>query len=272
MRNMVQNNHTQNSGERTQSFNPRKTNSLLFKLVAVLICLSLGSLLLYTVTALPPFGSPNNPTSNEVISKYIEDGLQDTGAINIVAGMILDYRAFDTFGESCVLFIAVISVIILLRNLGRRDEYEQALHEKEEPQRDMILKKIAVFLVPISMVFGIYVVLNGHLSPGGGFSGGAIIGASLIMYTIAYGFEKANSFYSFAIYKYIVLLSLLFYCIAKGIVFFIGANHLPFDIPLGIPGALFSAGLILPLNICVGLVVSGSIYVLFVLFSEGEMP
>ena len=242
-----------------------------YRLTAILICLFVTALLLYTVMSLPPFGAPDNPTSNEVVAKYIENGLQDTGATNIVAGMILDYRAFDTFGESCVLFIAVCSVIILLRNEGPRDAYDQLLHEMEEPRHDIILKKAAVLLVPIAMVFGIYVVLNGHLSPGGGFSGGAIIGSALIMYASAYGTKKARAFYSFSTYKRIVFCSLMFYGLAKGYVFFMGANHLPTGIPLGNPGSIFSAGLILPLNICVGLIVSGTMYVLYVLFSKGEM-
>ena len=169
------------------------------------------------------------------------------------------------------MFVAVCCVIILLRNLGPEDAYDQFLHEREEPGQDIIMKKVAILLVPISMVFGIYVVLNGHLSPGGGFSGGAIIGSSMIMYAGAYGAKKAGAFYSFSTYKRIVFFSLMFYGLAKGFVFFMGANHIPINIPLGTPGALFSAGLILPLNICVGLIVSGSMYVLYVLFSKGEM-
>ena len=243
-----------------------------YRLAAIVICLFVTGVLLYTVTALPPFGAPDNPTSNEVVAKYVESGLQDTGATNIVAGMILDYRAFDTFGESCVLFIAVCSVIILLRSEGQRDAYDQLLNEMEEPRHDIILKKAAILLVPIAMVFGIYVVVNGHLSPGGGFSGGAIIGAALIIYASAYGTKKAHAFYSFGTYRLIVFFSLMFYGLAKGYVFLMGANHLPSGIPLGTPGSIFSAGLILPLNICVGLIVSGTMYVLYVLFSNGEMP
>lgn len=53
--------------------------------------------------------------NNEVSQRYIEKGLQETGAVNIVTGMILDYRAFDTLGESHVLFIATCTVLILLR-------------------------------------------------------------------------------------------------------------------------------------------------------------
>ena len=248
-----------------------KVFGIFYRLTAVMVCLFVTAVLLYTVAALPPFGASDNPTSNEVVEKYIEDGLTDTGATNIVAGMILDYRAFDTFGESCVLFIAVCSVIILLRNEGPRDAYDQLLHEMEEPRHDIIMKKAMVLLVPTCMVFGIYVVVNGHLSPGGGFSGGAIVGSALIMYASAYGTKKARAFYSFSTYRRVVFCSLLFYGLAKGYVFFMGANHRSTGIPLGTPGSIFSAGLILPLNICVGLIVSGTMYVLYVLFSKGEM-
>ena len=270
---MLLSNYFDSVEKRCRAFYERNTRffGVLHKLIAVLVCLIVCVVLLLTVAALPPFGEPDHPTVNEVVAKYIEDGLQDTGAANIVAGMILDYRAFDTFGESCVLFAAVLSVILLLRGVGPRDAYDQLLHEMEEPRPDIIMKKSAMLLVPISMLLGIYVVVNGHLSPGGGFSGGAIIGAALIMYASAYGTKKAHKFFSFAGYKRIVFFSLMFYGLAKGYVFFMGANHLPTGIPMGTPGEILSAGLILPLNICVGLIVSGSMYVLFVLFSKGEM-
>ena len=61
------------------------------------------------------FGDPNSITNNEVAARYLEKGIAETGAINFVAGMILDYRAFDTFGESNVLFMAVIAVLMLLQ-------------------------------------------------------------------------------------------------------------------------------------------------------------
>ena len=85
-----------------------------YKIASVICCLALVAILLVAVSYLPPVGSAENPSSNEVAAKYIEDGLQDTGAVNIVTGMILDYRAFDTFGESNVLFIATCTVLILL--------------------------------------------------------------------------------------------------------------------------------------------------------------
>ena len=243
-----------------------------YKIASVLCCLSLIAILLVAVSWLPPVGSADNPASNEVAAKYIEDGLQDTGAVNIVTGMILDYRAFDTFGESNVLFIATCAVLILLRDDKKKDRKEAVEEDRREqfyePKDDSILQKITSVLFPIIVIFGIYVILNGHISPGGGFSGGAIIGAGLILYANAYGFEKLNRFFTEKTYKWVSFIALAFYCLAKSYSFYTGANHLASGIPLGTPGAILSSGLILPLNICVGLVVACTMYAFYTLFRK----
>ena len=87
----------------------------LYQATSILFCLFLIALLLVTVSYLPAIGTVTRPVNNGVSERYIEKGLEETGAINIVAGMILDYRAFDTLGESHVLFVATITVLILLR-------------------------------------------------------------------------------------------------------------------------------------------------------------
>ena len=85
-----------------------------YRAVAQIVCLAGMAVLLMMVTHLPAFGSADNPANNEVVGRYLENGLSETGAVNTVAGIILDYRAFDTFGESVVLFLAAVSVIALL--------------------------------------------------------------------------------------------------------------------------------------------------------------
>lgn len=244
-----------------------------YRAAALICCLTLTVLLLVTAAYLPPAGSAENPAHNEVAAKYIEDGLQDTGAVNIVTGMILDYRAFDTFGESNVLFIATCTVLILMRNDKKKGrgsaEEEERRDSFFEPKNDRILQTMAMVLVPFIILFGIYVILNGHLSPGGGFSGGAVIGAGLILYLNAFGFEKTERFFTAKTYKWISFTALSFYCMAKSYSFYTGAHHLESGIPLGTAGNILSSGLILPLNICVGLVVACTMYAFFALFRKG---
>jgi multicomponent Na+:H+ antiporter subunit B len=249
-----------------------------YRVIASLFLVVLAALLIYNTAFLPPVGERNKPDNNEVTERYIEKGLEETGAVNIVTGMILDYRAFDTFGESNVLFVATITVLILLRiNKGKDNRLVTEDHAGDdtsdrdhEPKNDVILQYVASFLVPIIMIFGIYVILNGHLSPGGGFSGGAIMGAGLILYLNAFGFEKTEKFFTEKTYKWISFFALTTYCLCKAYSFYCGANHLDSHIPLGTPGAILSSGLILILNICVGMVVTCTMYTFYVMFRKGD--
>lgn len=242
----------------------------IYNIMAVLFCLALITVLLFTVSNLPTFGQADNPTSNEVVERYIKDGLAETGAVNIVAGMILDYRAFDTLGESHVLFIAATCVLILLR-VDKKAKKNPKKSAKQVKKPDPILQASAALLLPFILIFGIYIVLNGHLSPGGGFSGGAIIGAGLILAANAFGFDKIGKFFTRKTYSIISLTALLFYSAAKSYSFYTGANHIESLIPKGEPGAIISGGLILPLNICVGMVVACTMYGFYSLFKKGEI-
>lgn len=249
----------------------------IYLVMSVLLCLGIICVFLWTVSYLPAFGNAGNPDNNEVSARYIEKGLEETGAVNMVTGMILDYRAFDTFGESCVLFIGSCCVFVLLKidKNSKKKETQMRLKEADdrhfEPKNDIILQKCACVLVPLILLFGIYIVLNGHLSPGGGFSGGAVIGSGLILYLNAFGFKKTERFFTEKTYKRITVSALTFYCLAKSYSFFTGANHLKSGISLGNPGDIISSGLILPLNICVGLVVACTMYAFYTLFRKGDM-
>lgn len=252
----------------------------LYCVMCVCICLTMITLLLYTVTALPSFGSAEHPINNEVSARYIEQGLQETGAVNIVTGMILDYRAFDTLGESSVLFVAAMVVLFLLRLDPQSHRYSQLAktirdnpHSDTyyEPHNDAILQKTAIVLTPIIMLLGIYVILNGHLSPGGGFSGGAIMGAGLMVYVTAFGFKKIRRFFTYKTYQRVVLCALMTYALSKCYSFYTGANGIHSVIPLGTPGAILSSGLILVLNICVGFIVTCTMYCFYAVFRKGEL-
>ena len=253
---------------------------VLYRILACLFMVFFSTVLVLTVSYLPATGDLNNPANNEVSARYIEKGLEETGATNVVAGMILDYRAFDTLGESHVLFVAAITVTILLRldksernpsdtkireTIGEAEEADKVFNTKH----DTILQKVAILLIPIIIMFGIYVVLNGHLSPGGGFSGGAIIGSAFILYLNAYGFGKIGRFFTEKVYKRVAVFSLMFYALAKCYAFFCGANGLNSHIPKGIPGHILSAGLILPLDIAVGFVVASTMYAFVAMFRKG---
>ncbi len=243
-----------------------------YRVLAVVFCLSFIALLVLAVSWLPPVGQAGNPDNNEVSARYIEEGLQETGSVNIVTGMILTYRAFDTFGETNVLFIATCCVMVMLMlDEAVLKKQETDNDRKYEPKNDAILQGMAFILCPVIFIFGIYVILGGHLGPGGGFSGGAVIGAGLILYVIAFGFKKTQRFFNEAVYKTAKITSLVMYGLIGSYFYITGANGIENHIPLGLPGHILSGGIILPINICVGIEVACTMYAFYALFRRGGL-
>ncbi|MBQ6660131.1 MAG: hypothetical protein IJM57_01730 [Lachnospiraceae bacterium] len=257
----------------------------IYYVLAALMCIMIIAMLIMNVAFMPRFGSDETPTNNEVAERYLADGVEETGAVNLVTGMILKYRAFDTFGETNVLFIAACSVMILLlhrestklsvaegrgKKLVKKKKREDEEDVDAEQDEDVILQTIARIVVPLIFLFGLYILLNGHLSPGGGFSGGAVMGAGLILYNSAFGFRKTQRFFDETVYDVIKVGSLCLYALIIAYYLFTGANGIDPMIPLGTPGKILSSGLILPINLLVGLEVACTMYAFYALFRRGS--
>lgn len=241
----------------------------IYIVLSVFVTVVYIGILLYTVYQLPEHGNALNPANNEVSRRYIEQGVEETGALNIVSAMILDYRAFDTFGETVVLFTAVICVAMLLRKTDC--DKKEIDYDSFKSDRGDILKFAARPVFPIVVLYGIYVILNGHISPGGGFAGGTIIGAGLILYSASYGDENVRRILNYKSFTIVTVVCLLIYFFSKGYSFFTGGNHIESIIPKGTPGNILSGGLILPLNICVGIVVACTMYGFYSYFTKGDI-
>ena len=176
-----------------------------------------------------------------------------------------------------MLFTALICVMILLRldrkntRTGYEDYYAIRNETAHRLYKEAIMRNVAAVLVPCIIVYGIYVLLNGQNGPGGGFSGGAVLGSAMIIFSAAFGFKVADHVITQKLCTLVTFIALSFYSFAKGYVFFTGANHLENHIPKGTPGAILSGGLILPLDIAVGLVVAFTMYGFFSLFMRGAI-
>lgn len=70
-------------------------------------------MLMLAVTEMPVYGNIDNPTNNYVYEYYVTKGVEDSGGLNLVANIILDYRGYDTLLESTVLFTTVISIMLV---------------------------------------------------------------------------------------------------------------------------------------------------------------
>ncbi len=103
----------------------------------------------------------------------------ESGPANIVTSIIVDYRSFDTLGEVSVLFISALGVSFLLSTGG----IVKRLSLDFKP--NFMLRVGARSLFAIILMTGVYITLHGHLTPGGGFPGGAMIASSILLLYLA---------------------------------------------------------------------------------------
>ncbi len=162
------------------------------KLAAVVTVLT-GALLLYASTDFPEWGDPDSPASSSEMSKHFiaETGV-DTEVPNMVTAVLADYRGFDTMFETVVIFIAGIAIIAILKRAGSEAEKPVRKRKNEvAAEPDLIVTHTVRLLVPVIQLFAFYVLAHGHVSPGGGFQGGVIMGASFILVALAWDLPKA---------------------------------------------------------------------------------
>jgi multicomponent Na+:H+ antiporter subunit B len=141
----------------------------------------------------------NSPWPTTARDYLQEHGSAESGAINLVSAIYLGYRVFDTFGETIVLLVSILGTMGLLSQLEHLVEPtrsdQQALESTsgfalaQEKRRSHTLRTHLLEVVtgkvgPIVLLFGFYVMLYGHISPGGGFQGGVIVASGIVFLSL----------------------------------------------------------------------------------------
>ena len=132
-----------------------------------------------------------------------------------------------------------------------------------EPGMSLIVKTITRLTVGLILLYGIYIVLHGHISPGGGFAGGVIIALSFIHLMLAFGKEVALKKLSEAIASILESLGAIMFLSVALLGFIGGYFFFNFFLNKGKPFALFSAGIIPLCNIAISLKVGAGLFAIF---------
>jgi len=170
----------------------------------------------------------------------------EVGAANIVTAVVLGYRGIDTLGELAILYTASLAAGLVL---GRQRA------ASSEAEGGLVLRAGSDLLFPLLLVVGCYIILHGHLTPGGGFQGGVIIAAAFFVPLLARPGETLKH----------ASLSVIEGCagasfILIGVVALIqGGEFLQPLLDTGPLGALLSAGTLPLLYIAVGLKVGAEL-------------
>jgi len=233
-------------------------------MIFILFGAGFGVLLVSGFSGLHRFGDYRGPYGN-IINRL---AIPQRHCQQSVAAVTFDYRGFDTMNEEFILFAAVTGVTLLLRRQKRETQEppkDQAPRRQITRTNDMVTLA-GIILFPVTVLFGIYIILHGHLTPGGGFQGGVIV-ASGFLYIYLSGeyslFEKAVPERMAEILEAIG---------AGGYVFLgfggwaIKACFMQNFLPFGQKGELISVGILPLLNITVGLEVAMGLLVILSCF------
>jgi multicomponent Na+:H+ antiporter subunit B len=225
-----------------------------------------GALLVWGLSGLPDYGIYQGPYGDVLNAVAVGE----RHATNVVAAVTFDYRGIDTMGEEYILFAAVIGVAILLR--AQRDEREEAPDEdaadRRAPGTSNAVRVLGLALLGPVVLFGIYVVAHGHLSPGGGFQGGVVLATGALLVYLSGEYVTLRRVRPEALLDLAESSGAAGYVAVGLLGLAVGATFLENVLPLGQPGTLLSAGMIPLINLAVGLEVAAGFVLLLSEFLE----
>jgi multicomponent Na+:H+ antiporter subunit B len=239
----------------------RRARTVVFLVAAC----GLAAVLLRALANLPEFGHFRGEYGLVLNAVTIAE----RAALNVVSAVNFDYRAFDTLGEEFILFTAVAGAALLLRAERHEEEVEAPRDvsvDRPLPPPSSAVRALSLAWVGALLLVGVYTVVHGHLSPGGGFQGGVILATAAILVYLA---DELTTFRRIApelLVEAAESAGAAGYAITGAMGLLFGTSFLENVLPLGEPGDLLSAGQIALLNVVVGLEVAGALVLLWIDF------
>ena len=151
-------------------------------LVLVIVLVGIGAVKVGSF--LPTIGALDTPANANVSQYYINNALSDTHAHNIVTAVLADYRGFDTLFETCVMLLSGIAVMTILsakEKVTQNPRQEMTAHRSASSFGSALMDGAFRIVVPIILIYGIYVLFHGEVSLGGGFQAGALLACAYLL-------------------------------------------------------------------------------------------
>jgi len=216
--------------------------------------------------AVVDLGHPDETYSN-LINKLAVPERRITDAVTAVN---FDFRGFDTLGEEYIMFASVLGVAVLLRR--QRDEREGPPVDRLPGRRISAasdsVRILSVTLVGPMVLFGIYIVVHGQITPGGGFQGGVILATPPLLIYLAGEFESLRTLVPRWLVETGEAIGAGGYAVIGAGALLAHAAFLSNFLPLGRPGDVFSGGTVALIDLTVGLEVAGGFILLLLIFLE----
>jgi len=215
-------------------------------IVGLIIVLTLSAVV---ISVIPDLSVPVDlPRTGQY---YTEHGVEDTGSVNLVTSVVVAYRGLDTLGEVVVLFSASTAVVLILT----------LIPVGSDPTPPSSIVALTARVLPAAVVlFGAYVITHGHLSPGGGFPGGAIVASAFLLVMLGSSSVPGSSKFLASIES---LAGVTFGLLGFWGMMVFGQFLNNLVIPQGSPGKIVSAGIIPLVSLAIGAKVASELSSVF---------
>lgn len=190
---------------------PRPSSALIGPAAAAV---ALFVLLAFAAGGLPAPGDPTAP-ANVLGRSYVSSAPSAIGMPNVVTAVLASWRAFDTLGETVVIFSAGVGALLLLgfgeRSLGAQPRLLREPEAVADPdrRRHVVLQVAAKLLTPVIGLFAFSTLFGGEGSIGGGFQAGVILAAGVVLHALVFGVSDAMRAFSPGFVRGLAALGLL---------------------------------------------------------------
>lgn len=134
-----------------------------------------------------------------------------------------------------------------------------------------VLRVIAKFLIPLILLFALYVQFHGEYGPGGGFQAGVIFSAAFILYTLVFGVDKAQQVLPPSVLRWTASFGLALYILVGIASLLAGGRYLDYDVLGATPVAGQHIGIIV-IEMGVGITVASVMAIIFFAFAGRGQP
>ena len=236
--------------------------------IPLAVVFGVTALLVYGTLDLPLLGDPLSPAYTHVVPRYLELGEIEAGVPNIVTAVLASYRGYDTLGELTVIFTAGLAVLVMLavRSAASAGQFDDA-EGRVLMDHHLILRVVAKLLIPLLLLFALYVQFHGESGPGGGFQAGVLFAAGFILYALVFGAGIAARVAPPGLVQALMALGLLLFAGTGLASFAYGGAYLDY----GVFGTDFVAGQrlgIFLIELGVGIAVAATMMAIYLSFAE----
>jgi multicomponent Na+:H+ antiporter subunit B len=188
-----------------------------------------------------------------------------------VSGVNFDYRGFDTVGEEFILFASVLGSLVLLRQPEEKKvrSLTDAISQNRAVGPSDAMRLWIMMMIGPKLAFGIYVVLHGQLTPGGGFQGGVILASVALIIYLGHDFRTFKRIMTYPLIEIAEAVGAAGFVLVGTLAWWQGKPFLTNVLPLGKAGELSSGGTIPLISGAVGIeVAAGFVLLLYAFLQE----